>query len=237
MNILKNLFSSEGYYIINKIVLKKVGIDSALILSELVKVEEYSKNTDHDFTINNLVSLSENTTLKKSKIKDSINKLYKLKLIDVIVKKNDIFYVKILHENISQFILEDYSTKKEKQRKSNTNSITKKKRFKKPSINELKEYFFKIEAEDESEIMYDFYESKGWKIGKNSMKCWKSAARNWARRTKNDNLNFPNIYDQNFEKEIAKNQKKLNEYHSHLKKLGYKPSYSPTSGTTWKIKK
>ena len=127
MNILKNLFSSEGYYIINKIVLKKVGIDSALILSELVKVEEYSKNTDHDFTINNLVSLSENTTLKKSKIKDSINKLYKLKLIDVIVKKNDIFYVKILHENISQFILEDYSTKKEKQRKSNTNSITKRK--------------------------------------------------------------------------------------------------------------
>ena len=94
MNIIKNLFSSEGYYIINKIVLKKVGIDSALILSELVKVEEYSKNTDHDFTINNLVSLSENTTLKKSKIKDSINKLYKLKLIDVIVKKNDVFMLK-----------------------------------------------------------------------------------------------------------------------------------------------
>ena len=80
------------------------------------------------------MSLSENTTLKKSKIKDSINKLYKLKLIDVIVKKNDIFYVKILHENISQFILEDYSTKKEKQRKSNTNSITKKKRFKNPVL-------------------------------------------------------------------------------------------------------
>ena len=237
MSISKNLFSSEGYYIINKIVLKKIGIDSTLILSELIKVEEHSNNTDQDFTVNNLMSLSENTTLKKSKIKDAINNLYKLKLIDVIVKKTDVFYVKILHKNISQFILEDYSTKKEKQRKRNTNSITKKKKFKKPSIEELKEYFLKIDAEDEGEIMYDFYESKGWKIGKNSMKCWKSAARNWARRSKNDNLNFPNIYDQNFEKEIAKNQKKLNEYHAHLKKMGYKPSYSPTSGTTWKIKK
>ena len=175
MSISKNLFSSEGYYIINKIVLKKIGIDSTLILSELIKVEEYSKNTDYDFTVNNLISLSENTTLNKSKIKDAINKLYKLKLIDVIVKKKDVFYVKILHKNISQFILEDYSTKREKQRKRNTNSIIKKKKFKKPNIDELKDYFLKIEAEDESEVMYDFYESKGWKIGKNSMKCWKSS--------------------------------------------------------------
>ncbi|MBH75584.1 MAG: hypothetical protein CMP68_00195 [Flavobacteriales bacterium] len=237
MSISKNLFSSEGYYIINKIVLKKIGIDSTLILSELIKVEEYSKNTDYDFTVNNLISLSENTTLNKSKIKDAINKLYKLKLIDVIVKKKDVFYVKILHKNISQFILEDYSTKREKQRKRNTNSIIKKKKFKKPNIDELKDYFLKIKAEDESEVMYDFYESKGWKIGKNSMKCWKSSARNWARRSKNDKLNLPDIYDQNFEKEISRNQKKLNEYHNHLKKMGYKPSYSPTSGTTWKIKK
>ena len=237
MSISKNLFSSEGYYIINKIVLKKIGIDSTLILSELIKVEEHSKNTDYDFTINNLRSLSENTTLNKSKIKDAINKLYKLKLIDVVVKKKDVFYVKILHENISHFILEDYSTKKEKQRKKNNNTITKKKKFKKPSIEKLKEYFLKIEADDESEIMFDFYESKGWKIGKNSMKCWKSATRNWTRRSKKENLNLPNYYDQKFEKEIINDQQKLFTYHNHLKSLGFHPSYSPTAGTTWKLKK
>ena len=25
----------------------------------------------------------------------------------------------------------------------------------------------------------DFYESNGWKVGKNKMKCWKAAVRNW----------------------------------------------------------
>jgi len=28
----------------------------------------------------------------------------------------------------------------------------------------------------------DFYESKGWMIGKNKMKCWKSAIRTWSRK-------------------------------------------------------
>ena len=32
-------------------------------------------------------------------------------------------------------------------------------------------------------------------------------------------------------------QKKLSTYHNHLKSLGFHPSYSPTAGTTWKLKK
>ena len=31
----------------------------------------------------------------------------------------------------------------------------------------------------ESEKFWDFYESKGWKVGKNPMKSWKSAVNNW----------------------------------------------------------
>ena len=29
---------------------------------------------------------------------------------------------------------------------------------------------------------FDFYTSKGWKIGKNAMKDWKAAVRTWERR-------------------------------------------------------
>ncbi len=35
----------------------------------------------------------------------------------------------------------------------------------------------------ESENFIDFYESKGWMIGKNKMKDWKAAARNWMRKS------------------------------------------------------
>ena len=34
------------------------------------------------------------------------------------------------------------------------------------------------------DYLYDYYSSKGWKIGSSSMKDWKAAVRNWARRDK-----------------------------------------------------
>lgn len=33
----------------------------------------------------------------------------------------------------------------------------------------------------------DFYASKGWKVGKEPMKDWKAAVRNWANRDKKPN--------------------------------------------------
>ena len=57
------------------------------------------------------------------------------------------------------------------------------KRFKVPSVVEIQNYSSTIDAER----FYDFYESKGWLIGKNKMKCWKSAVRNWERNNERKN--------------------------------------------------
>ncbi len=61
-----------------------------------------------------------------------------------------------------------------------TNTIIRDKKFKPPTVQEVEEYSSTIDAER----FCDFYESKGWLIGKNKMKCWKSAARNWERNSK-----------------------------------------------------
>lgn len=59
------------------------------------------------------------------------------------------------------------------------------KRFAPPSIEEVFEhlsdsgYSYKIEAEK----FWNYYESNGWKVGKNKMKNWKSAASGWIKRT------------------------------------------------------
>jgi hypothetical protein len=37
---------------------------------------------------------------------------------------------------------------------------------------------------DESERFYHYYESNGWMIGKNKMKCWKSAIVTWKKNQK-----------------------------------------------------
>jgi hypothetical protein len=38
----------------------------------------------------------------------------------------------------------------------------------------------------------DFYESKGWKVGREPMKDWRAAARNWARREKHNTIQVKN---------------------------------------------
>ena len=54
------------------------------------------------------------------------------------------------------------------------------KRFVKPELKQCMDYFAeKGSTVYEGEKMYDFYEANGWRVGKNPMKDWKAAARNW----------------------------------------------------------
>jgi len=57
--------------------------------------------------------------------------------------------------------------------------------FCKPEIEEVKNYFSERGINsNEYEKYFDFYESKNWYVGKNKMKDWKAAVRNWIRGMK-----------------------------------------------------
>ena len=51
--------------------------------------------------------------------------------------------------------------------------------FKKPTIDEIKAYCRERNNSVDPEKFYNYYESIGWKIGKNPMKNWKSAVITW----------------------------------------------------------
>ena len=55
------------------------------------------------------------------------------------------------------------------------------KNFKPPTPLEVDSYFVErgINDPNEAQSFCDFYESNGWKVGKNKMKCWKASVRNW----------------------------------------------------------
>ncbi len=57
-----------------------------------------------------------------------------------------------------------------------------KKRFVKPSIEEIKAYCTQAGITINAQRFFDLYESKGWKVGNSPMKDWKAAVRNWAAR-------------------------------------------------------
>jgi hypothetical protein len=57
------------------------------------------------------------------------------------------------------------------------------KRFKKPTLQEVLSYCVERENAVEGTKFFDFYESNGWKVGKNPMKDWKAAVRNWEKNS------------------------------------------------------
>ena len=65
-------------------------------------------------------------------------------------------------------------------------SVPSRKVFKKPTPKQVEEYAESIDYNIDGESFVDFYESKGWKIGKNAMKDWKAAVRTWKKRDNDD---------------------------------------------------
>ena len=57
-----------------------------------------------------------------------------------------------------------------------------KKVFKKPTIQEIKNYCLERKNNIDPEAFFHFYESKDWKIGNSKMKNWKSAIITWERK-------------------------------------------------------
>lgn len=54
-------------------------------------------------------------------------------------------------------------------------------RFRKPSAEQVDEYAKSIKARIDPNHFIDYYESNGWRVGKNPMKDWKAAVRTWKR--------------------------------------------------------
>ena len=55
------------------------------------------------------------------------------------------------------------------------------KKFKKPTLQEIADYCKARNNKVDPGAFYDFYESKGWKVGSSPMKNWQAAVRTWER--------------------------------------------------------
>lgn len=69
---------------------------------------------------------------------------------------------------------------------NNDNNVNNKisSRFTPPTLEEVRAYCLERKNKVNYEKWYDFYESKGWYVGKNKMKNWKAAVRTWEKEEK-----------------------------------------------------
>ncbi len=72
----------------------------------------------------------------------------------------------------------DIEIDKEKKIKKEKSTV-KAKAFTIPAIDEIKEYCKERKNNVDAEKFFDYYESKGWLVGKTKMKNWQAAIRNW----------------------------------------------------------
>lgn len=138
--------------------------------------------------------LSKNEQMLVSSASDSISNDYKDTEVNNIDKsaknvgaKN--IYPTSIHDNINQVNNKEEKEKREKkeiykERKEQREKlvIEKAPRFCPPTVDEVKAYCLEKNYTVDAENFCDFYESKGWFVGKNKMKSWQAAVRTWQRR-------------------------------------------------------
>lgn len=80
----------------------------------------------------------------------------------------------------------EIDTNKKENKYINNNSLYKKSssHFQKPSLEDVREYCISRSNKVDPEQFFNFYESKGWIIGKSPMKDWRAAVRTWEKREK-----------------------------------------------------
>jgi hypothetical protein len=89
-----------------------------------------------------------------------------------------------------QVQVQEKEKEKEKEKvQEQLNMLEKSKRFIPPTLQEVEIYCFERVNGLDPKHFIDHYTSNGWLVGKNKMKDWQSAIRNWERTNKNFNTN------------------------------------------------
>lgn len=107
--------------------------------------------------------------------------------------------------------------------KTRLEEITTNKRFRKPTLDEVQAYCQERNNHVNAAAFIDYYESKGWMVGRNHMKDWKACVRTWERKSVSRNDNDTLRYDDDNKKQSVIDN------HSSLIPSSAPPPPSPTA--------
>ena len=92
-----------------------------------------------------------------------------------------------VRDNVQQELRDKSKELRVKSKETEGKKEEKRKRFTPPTVDEVKAYCSETNLSINAEYFVDYYTSKGWKVGRDTMKDWKAAVRNWARRDNGNN--------------------------------------------------
>jgi hypothetical protein len=203
---MKHLLSSTAFLIVNKQLAKQVGLKGAVLLADLISKEEYfiANGMTDGWFFNTEANIERDTTLTSYQQRKVLKTLKKYEIIET--KRKGIpakQYFKINEANLLNILsceeteglvvkkLNDLSETKLTTINKNKEIKINNKLFKKPSVNDVELYCIERDNKIDAISFVNFYESKGWMVGKNKMKDWRACIRTWEMRAKNKKTYAP----------------------------------------------
>ena len=203
---MKHLLSSSAFLIVNKQLAKQVGLKGAVLLADLISKEEYfmANGMTDGWFFNTEANIERDTTLTSYQQRKVLKMLKKYEIIETkrkgipakqYFKINEANLLKILScEETEGLVVKKLNDLSE----TNLTTINKNKEiritnklFKKPSVNDVELYCIERNNKIDAISFVNFYESKGWMVGKNKMKDWRACVRTWEMRAKNKKTYAP----------------------------------------------
>ena len=183
---MKHLLSSSAFIVLNKELARQVGLKEAILLADLISKEEYfiANGMTDGWFFNTEANIEKDTTLTPYQQRKCLKTLKTNLVLET--KRKGIpakQYFKINEQQVIK-LLNNLSA-------TNLTSINKNKEiriinklFTIPTISEVKVYCLERKNNIEAESFINFYDSKGWMVGKNKMKDWRACIRTWEMREK-----------------------------------------------------
>jgi|TARA_R110001583_G_scaffold19506_1_gene76288 hypothetical protein len=183
---MKHLLSSSAFVVLNKELARQVGLKEAILLADLISKEEYfiANGMTDGWFFNTEANIEKDTTLTPYQQRKCLknlktNLVLETKRMGIPAKQ----YFKINEQQVIK-LLNNLSA-------TNLTSINKNKEiriinklFTIPTISEVEVYCLERKNNIEAESFINFYDSKGWMVGKNKMKDWRACIRTWEMREK-----------------------------------------------------
>ena len=183
---MKHLLSSSAFIILNKELARQVGLKESILLADLISKEEYfiANGMTDGWFFNTEANIEKDTTLTPYQQRKCLKTL-KISLVLETKRKgipakqyfkiNELQVIKLLN-NLSATNLTSINKNKEIKIINKLFTI--------PTISEVESYCLERKNNIEAESFINFYDSKGWFVGKNKMKDWRACIRTWEMREK-----------------------------------------------------
>ena len=183
---MKHLLSSSAFIVLNKELARQLGLKESILLADLISKEEYfiSNGMTDGWFFNTEANIEKDTTLTPYQQRKCLKTLKTSLILETkrkgipakqYFKINELQVIKLLN-NLSATNLTSINKNKEIKIINKLFTI--------PTISEVEIYCLERKNTIDAESFINFYDSKGWMVGKNKMKDWRACIRTWEMREK-----------------------------------------------------